>query len=202
MKRIVCVAVLACVVMGGVFAQSRPAAASAAKVRKNAIGMDLFPLFTGIVASEGSDFNGWGTLIGLDFAFSYERLLVPHFSIGADMDITVALAIPKSGDTVSGFLLGLGGELRYYPVSEDLKGLFVGGTLGLELFFNDGKLGVKDGGYFSMTTSVKLGYKAMTRIGLFFEPSIAYVVSESGGGLGSHWGMGTLNAGFRLGFAF
>ena len=99
MKKIVCILALICVIMGAAYAQQNPAtpapapakpaapapapapaaAPAAASVKANAIGVDLFQLVKGFIASDSKNEISATVLVA-----GYERLLSPHYSIGND----------------------------------------------------------------------------------------------------------------------
>jgi len=202
MKKIVCILVLSCTIMGAAFAQQRQTAAAArGKEPKNCITfMDLYPLFSGLIAS---DFQNEIAIISLSFA--YERSVAPHFSVGPDLDM-VFIGYPGINDEGKevnklDFYLGLAAELRYYP-NANFDKFFVGTTLGFDLCSVDGKIKPKDGrGWFSLTSSIKMGYKFLLGKTLFLEPSVGLFASKASEaaplGLGS-----TMRGGLRFGIAF
>ena len=174
MKKVVCVLVLACVIMGGAFAQAKPAASAA----KNAIGFDLIRLFD-VLSPVGS-----GMFLGTTISFAYERQIVPHWSIGPDADIGI---YGRSG--FFGFRLHLAAEGRFYPTANFDK-LFFGTTVGFKLEAGSG------GGHipFGLAISLKTGYKFITSKKLYLEPSLIW---NYDGLYGNYfWG------GLRLGWVF
>jgi hypothetical protein len=217
MKKIVCILVLVCVIMGAAFAQQRPAtpapaapatpAAPAAqaekpKEKKNSLGLDLFQLFKGFVASD-SDSKYSVFIISAD----YERLVAPHFSFGVDLDLYFL-----KFDKVDGSYLGISAEGRYYPQSTNFEKFFLGTTIGYNQLAIDGKAKPENGGFSGLTVSMKAGYKLITKGNMCLEPSLAYVLSKSPPSLlvGSLFGASLpsvptplgWNAGLRLGFVF
>jgi hypothetical protein len=211
MKRIVCTVALTCVLIGAVFAQARPATppaqpakppaqpakpaaapAAATSEAKNALGLDLFQLFKGLIASDSdSDLSFFIVSAG------YERLVAPHYSFGVDLDIYFI----KLGKT-DGNYFSIAAEGRYYPMSENFEKLFVGVTLGYNQLSIDGKSKPENGGFSGLTTSLKVGYKIIANK-LYMEPSLAYVLSKTS--ISSMFGVPTplgWNGGFRLGFLF
>jgi hypothetical protein len=211
MKKIVCILALACLVLGAAFAQQRPATpapapapatpatpanapAEAPKEKKNSLGLDLFQLCKGFVATDsGSKYSLF--IICVD----YERLIVPHFSIGADIDMYF---LDFNG--VNGLYLGFLAEGRYYPQSTNFEKLFLGTTIGYNLLSIDGKTKPENGGFSGLTVSLKMGYKVITKSNIYLEPSLAYVLSKSSMGYGLPsiptplgW-----NGGLRFGFVF
>jgi hypothetical protein len=193
-KLLFCVAVLTLVCAGTAFAQQRPAAKPATPERKNALALDAFQLFKGFIATDSD--NGFS-----DFAVSasYERLVAPHFSIGADMDFQFLKFEVDGGDDVDGLYFSIAAEGRYYP-SANFEKFFLGTTLGYNQLSIDGKTKPENGGFTSMIISLKMGYKLVTKSGFYLEPSLAYVLSKSSivfipTPLG--W-----NGGLRIGIAF
>jgi len=192
-KKIVCILVMACVVMGAVFAQAKPAtpapatpapaapaapaaSASAAKVKSNAISMDFIPLFRGLFYATDTDINE--DYIVFPLSVSYERLLVPHFSIGGNVDLYIyKLAEDYDGDDIPGLYFSMAAEGRYYPMAAFDK-LFFGTTFGFNAFSVDGKTKTKDGGFAGLLFSVKTGYKVVMKNIIYLEPSLSYVMSK------------------------
>ena len=228
MKKIACVLVMACVITAGAFAQQKPGASapaasgggggggSSAKVFKNSIGMDVVPLFTGIINYK--EVNDRYKYSDFRISFSYERLIVPHFSIGPDVDMWYAKLDNEKGKDPDFFYLCIAGEGRYYP-SANFDKLFFGAALGFNVFSNDGKTKEEDGGYAGLFVAIKTGYKVITSKGFYMEPSLSYVLSEpdnlpallgSLGYFGAISGTSTKglyltsgwNVGLRLGFSF
>ena len=181
MKKVVCVVVLACVIMGGAFAQAKPAAAASAA--KNSIGFDLFRLFDNLI------YFKTGYALGTTIAFSYERQILPHWSIGPDVEMQLW------GSTgFFGFGLVMAAEGRYYPMA-DFSKFFLGTTFGF---------GIKSIGYtgsardtdFGLIVSLKMGYKLVTTKKIYLEPSLSYVHSAQVL-YGDRW-----QGGLRLGWSF
>jgi len=208
MKKIACVLVLACVVMAGAFAQQKPAAApapaapaasgggSSAKVFKNSIGMDVVPLIDGIIAWEDDD---WGTHTLICLSFSYERLIVPHFSIGGNLatyfgKFKFDSSYLKDKDYA---YFCMAAEGRYYPMANFDK-LFFGSAFGFNVFSYDGKTKEKDGGFAGLYFALKTGYKVQTSKGFYMEPSLSYTLSENS----TLWDPNGWDVGLRLGFSF
>ena len=211
MKKFVCILVLACVVMGGAFAQAKPAARGA----KNAIAMDVFRLFDGLTSFEK------GTAIGATVSFSYERSIVPHWSLGPNLDLGF---FGSTGYFL--FNLGVAAEGRYYPFANFDK-FFVGTSLGFTVsvdsykrslgygygyydyynlyglldyalyddpdYYGPGTAPKKSNAVFGLSVMIKAGYKLITSKKFYLEPSLAY---------GYRGGGGVWQGGLRLGFAF
>ena len=195
MKRTVCAMVLACAVITGAFAQARPAAPAAAPARrepKNAVAMDVFPLFKGFIAAEKN-------FLMIFVSASYERNIAPHFGIGPTLDFYLIHYAAPFGMSYTNLYFSLAFEGRYYPAA-NFDGLFIGTTLGFNVYSADGHTSADEGGFMGLTTSLKMGYKL--RIGSIFyaEPSLSWVLSkfaadETPTPLG--W-----QGGLRLGFTF
>jgi len=196
MKKMVCVLVLACVIVGAVFAQAKPAAAPVEKSRKNSIGMDLVPLVRGFINWDERD--NLYTYTEFRVSFSYERSVVPHFSIGGNFDTWFSKMDVEYGKDHDSFYVAISGEGRYYPTANFDK-FFVGTALGFNVYSVDGKSKEDDGGFAGLLFAVKTGYKVITSSGFYMEPSLSYVLSESTrtGDGPSGW-----NVGMRLGFSF
>jgi hypothetical protein len=201
MKKYVCIWLLVCAGMGTAFAQQEPAdgatpaetAPAAPKERKNSLGLDLFQLFNGFIASDSdSDFTVFIVSAG------YERLIVPHFSLGADLD----LYFLKLGSR-DGAYFSLAAEGRYYPMSENFEKFFLGTTLGFNVLSLDGSTKPEKGGFSGLIVSLKAGYKLITAKNIYLEPSLGYVLSKSS--MASMFGVPTplgWNGGLRFGFVF
>jgi hypothetical protein len=194
MKKIICILILTCVIIGAAFAQQKPAtpapapapakpaapapapaaAPAASSDKANAFGADLFQLVKGFIASD-DDFKVFIIVAG------YERLVSPHFSIGAAFDVYFLTNVPGTGDK-NGNYLNIALEGRYYTSSENFDKFFVGTTLGYSLLSIDGKTKAEDGGFSGLSTSLKMGYKYMAKSGFYIEPSLAYVLSKSSNG--------------------
>jgi hypothetical protein len=193
MKKRICVLLLTFAVMGAAFAQEQPEEAQAetkavTKVatkrgRENSIALDVFPLFNGFIAA---DIDAGFT----DFAISasFERLVVPHFSIGGNMDIQFLRFEVKGGDDRNGSYFGMSAEGRYYP-TENFEKFFLGATLGFYVVSRAGKTNYKyvndsiqrvDDKFLegSLTVSLKMGYKYITKSGFYMESSLAYALSK------------------------
>ena len=177
MRKIVCVLVLSCVIMGTAFAQQEAAVSA-----QNAVAMDMFTLTKGIIASD-KDFTD------ISISVSYERLLAPHFSIGPDLDFYY---LTFDTSDINGFYFCLAAEGRYYPTA-DFDKFFIGTTLGLNVLSIDGKRKAKDGGFSGLTTSLKMGYKLLIGKMFYMEPSLGYVLSKSSTGVSAKKSGGSLS---------
>jgi len=163
--------------------------------KKNAVGLDLIPLFRGMLATNGDEER-----LFVPFALSYERVIAAHYSIGVDVDVTPG----KVADEDGGYLyFGLGLAARYYPQSNGLDKFFMGATIGYNMQSIDGKTKVEEGGFSGLFITMRTGYKVVTKSGFFLEPSISYTYSKTND---MTFGM-TPQAmfwqpGLRLGFSF
>lgn len=204
MKKIVCILALTCVVMGGAFAQAKaaapaapapaaPAAAAkapepAAPAAKNAISLDFFPLFTGLIDSYSNDY---ATFSDFRFSTAYERYLVPHFSIGGNIEMYFLKMDydAKGVDDDDGFYFSLAAEGRYYPLANFDK-FFIGTTLGVNSFQLNGKKADEEhGGFSGLIVSLKSGYKVVLAKILFVEPSLSWALSKESGPNGWQGGL-------------
>ena len=184
-------AVLALAGAGMASAQAAEPAASGAS--KNTITLDAIPLFKGFIASD-SDADTFFFCM----AFAYERLVAPHFSIGAELDI-----YPGSlGKDVGYMYFGMAAAGRFYPMSEQMEKFFIGANLGFNTQSIDGKSKPEDGGFTGLTIGLKAGYKLLMGKMFSVEPSMSYTYSKSG----EVMGMVPLNLGWqgglRIGIAF
>jgi hypothetical protein len=200
MKKTMCI-LLMMVCAGMVFAQAKtaspPATRPAIRVAapepdtENAIGIDLFPLFKGIIAGDSENKSSYYCIVA-----GYEHLIAPHLSIGAN----ISYYIIDFNKDLSGNYFSLTGELRVYSDSESIGEFFFGTAVGFNMFSVDGKSDKDAGGFIGLLASLKTGYKLITESGFFIEPSLSYVLSKY-----SEWSdvppLG-LEGGFRLGFAF
>jgi len=181
MKKILCFLILTCLILGTAFAQAKPAtpppapaqpakpAANTSNEQKNALAIDMFQLFKGFVAGDSDS----KTFMFIN-ALSYERLIVPHFSIGGDMDLWFMKV-----SNIPCFYLSMAAEGRYYP-SANFDKFFLGTTLGFNLLSIDGgKADSAHGGFFGLIVSLKAGYKIVIKK-MYIEPSMAYVLSKKG----------------------
>jgi len=204
MKKIVCILVLICVIMGAAFAQQKPAtpapapapapaaAPAASSAKANAVGLDVFQLVKGVIATDKDSTPEVSVFI---IVAGYERLVSPHFTLGAALDMYFITR--GSGNTkVESKYFNAAAEGRYYPSSENFEKFFVGTTLGYSQLSIDGST---KAGFTGLSTSLKMGYKVITAKGFFMEPSLAYVLQKGTGGYGIPLGW---NGGLRLGWVF
>jgi hypothetical protein len=172
-----------------VFALTAHAAAtkSGANDSKNSIALDAFPLLKGSIAST-DDFSD------ISISVAYERLVIPHFSIGPDLEMYF---MSYENDDFMHFYFSLTAEGRYYT-DADFEKFFFGTTLGFNLLAVDGKTKAKYGGFSGLTTSLKGGYKLIFSESFYMEPSMSWVLSKSVN-LPTPLGW---QGGLRIGFAF
>jgi hypothetical protein len=160
--------------------------------RKNAISLDLIPLFKGIIALDSDADTGFFCM-----ALGYERLIAPHFTIGAEIDL-----YPGQFWDVDYMYFSLAAVGRYYPMSERLEKLYLGTHVGFNVQAIDGKTGAEYGGFSGLLIGLEAGYKLMLGKMFFVEPSMSYTYSKSG----ELFGMVPLNlgwqAGLRIGISF
>jgi len=162
-------------------------------VKSNAVTLDTIPLFKGFIASNSDDDTFFFCM-----AFAYERLILPHFTIGAELDMYPG----KFWDT-SYFYFGLAATGRFYPMSEYMERFFMGASLGINTQAVDGKTNPDDGGFFGLTIGLRAGYRLLLGDLFFIEPSMAYTYAKTDGFL---FGMTPQNigwqAGLRVGVSF
>jgi hypothetical protein len=154
-KKLILVLLVLIISAGAVFAQ------------KNAVALDMFPLFKGFIASDIDE----KTLL-FCMPLGYEYLIAPHFTIGGDLDMYFG----KAGGS-GGFYMGLAAAGRYYPMSQGLDKFFLGASFGFNMLLIEGKT---DYGFVGLFTSLKAGYKLTFSNNFFIEPSMAYVLSKMG----------------------
>ncbi|MDR0444339.1 MAG: hypothetical protein LBH44_13140 [Treponema sp.] len=160
MKKFLVILLLVCTA-GAVFA----------KDKKNSASLDLFPLFKGLLASDPDN-----DIVFVCFGLNYERLIAPNFSAVGGLDLYPGKIAKKDGDY---FYFGMNAGLRCYPMATFDK-LFIGGSLGFNLQAINGKTKEENNGFAGPTISVTAGYKMLNKAGLFFEPSMSYILSKSG----------------------
>jgi hypothetical protein len=189
---------------GAVFAQEKAEAAEAAPgIRKNAITMDAMPLFRGLVAIDGDTDTGYFCM-----AFAYERLLAPHFTIGAEIDL-----YPGKMAKADYIYFSLAAAGRFYPMSEYMEKFFIGTDLGFNVQAINGHADAKYGGFAGLLIGLKAGYKLLFTDKFFMEPSMSYTYSKasnsesSGSDFLDFFGMTTpvnsgWQAGLRIGILF
>jgi hypothetical protein len=175
MKKFVCIMVLACLVLSAAFAQ------------KASFGVDIFQLLKGVIGSDSdSDTSIFITSVG------YESLIAPHFSFGIDGDVHF-IKVEK----IDCLYFGVAAAGRYYPMSAGIDKFFIGTSVGFNSFSVDGKTKPENGGFQGLFTSLKVGYKIVTK-GFYIEPSMSYVLSK----IGIYTPPLGWNGGLRIGLLF
>ena len=173
-KKIVFLAVLVMVCMGTVHTQ------------ENALSLDLFPLFKGVLASDSDAKTSYYC-----FALGYERLVIPHFSIGANLDL-----FPGKFMDIDFFYLSVAATGRYYTMSEHFEKFFVGGLFGINRLSIDGKAKPENGGFLDLIFGLNAGYRMIFPNNLYAEPSMSYIYAKTDGVVGPlGW-----QAGLRIGY--
>ncbi len=194
---------------GGIFEESSEVIeiAKGPIERKNAISLDLFPLFKGIAASENTDSFEIGLFA---LALAYERLIVPHFSIGAGIDAYFG-NIETAGENMPLVYFSLQAKTRFYPLSESADKLFLGASIGFNLLSVDGETDRDESfgaGFAGFTAVLEAGYRLIIEKGFYVEPAISYVLSKAPmiaeGGVTGIPELTPLDweGGLRIGFAF
>jgi hypothetical protein len=168
MKRIWVVSlVLLMMGAGTVFGQAKQAASNE---KKNAISLDLFQLFKGIIASD-TDADTYF----VDFSLNYERLIAPHFGLGVQLDL-----FPGKVFDISYFYFGMSAFFRHYPMSANAEKFFLGTSLGFNVQAVDGKAKPETGGFSGLTVALQAGYRLMLSSNfVYIEPSMSYVLSKT-----------------------
>ena len=180
------VLLLACA--GGVFAQDAEEAAPSASAgagKPNGIYLDIMPTLKGFVASYFMDHGGKYEAFTFAISLGYERLVIPHLSAGAAIDLMPGqFKIGKETYPIFGF--GMAATCRYYIMSPQMERWFVGFHLGFNLLSVDGstnaysnKSGDTGGGYVGLTTGVNTGFRIPLGGMFFIEPSIGYNYAKS-----------------------
>jgi len=167
MKKINCLLALVFVCTGLVFAQEQTDTESV--TRKNAITMDLMTLFKGFIASDSNSDTIFGCM-----SFAYERLILPRFSVGAEVDL-----YPGTLNNISFMYFGFAAAARYYPMSPDMEKFFFGALFGFNLLSTDGKIDVDNGDFTGMFAGLRAGYKLPVTNMFFIEPSMSYIYSKT-----------------------
>jgi hypothetical protein len=155
MKKFICAMLLAAGLSAGLAAQSKMAA-----------GLDLMPLFKGVI---WSDTDEELSLIALSPSFEYR--IAPHYSIGGTADLWFGKV-----STLSIFYLGINAQGRWYPLSEGLDKLFLGAALGYE------RCTVEDVAkpiFSGFTAGLQAGWRLLVTPNFFVEPSMAFVIAET-----------------------
>jgi hypothetical protein len=160
-----------------IFAQEEPAAETpepaAPGVKKNAVTLDMIPLLKGLIAYDSDADTSFFCV-----AAAYERLVAPHFSFGAEIDV-----YPGKVFDVDYLYFSLALAGRFYSMSEYMEKFFIGASLGFNSQSIDGKTKAEYGGFTGLLVSLKAGYKLLFTDTFFVEPSLSYTYSKSGFGL-------------------
>lgn len=178
MKKILCIAVLACVIMGSAFAQQKAAASPTAGAKSSA-ALDIIPLFGSFTG-----FSEKNKTFRLGIEASYERLIAPHWSAGVNLIVgfkSTPVDYDIWGDVrdetgIFKLNFGLDAEGRYYPFA-DFDMLFLGATLGFRV--STGFLAYTLAGYtypgeFGLNVGIKAGYKLVTSKRFYLEPALSF----------------------------
>jgi len=119
MKKLNCLLVVALFCTYYVFAQEQTEEKIDMEpvMRNNAITLDLMTLFKGFIASDSNTDTFFGCM-----SFGYERLILPRFSVGAELDV-----YPGNFYGKSYMFFSLAAAARYYPLSEYMEKVFLAG---------------------------------------------------------------------------
>ena len=156
--KLACCVILVLVCAGAAFAQD-------AGGKANAITLDLIPLLKGLLASDSDSDQSYFCI-----SAGYERLIAPHFSLGAEVD----LYLGEHGRDVDYLYMGVAAAGRYYPMSEYMEKFFIGASIGFNSQWIDGKSEARYGGFQGPLIGVKAGYKVLMGNAFFVEPSMSY----------------------------
>jgi hypothetical protein len=162
---------------------------SAQQTKTIAVGVDTMPLFKGFIWADSDADKSLAAL-----APSFEYVVVPHFSIGAAVDLYFG-ELAK----VDIFYFGLAVHGRWYPLSVGLDKLFLDAGLGFNSYAVDGETDSEAGGFKGLTVGLKAGWKLMMGRTFFMEPSMAYVYAKTRGSVPTPLGW---QAGLSIGVAF
>jgi hypothetical protein len=163
MKKICFFLALALVCAGAAFGQSG---------KKNALSVDVAPLFRGLVVSQ----NGNPDIGFFGAGLFYERLFGSRYSLGGRFDFIKGdysnNVAPKDVDIT---YLAASVHGRVYPLSQGLEKFYLDAGIGFNSINIDAPNHKKEGG---MTFALKMGYKQFFNGLIFVEPSIAFVYAE------------------------
>jgi len=198
-KRVLTVLLFACMVTGAAYAQARtqtpaqtqPAqpAAQPQKESKSALSIDFFPLMKGFIATDNDkDLSCFYVAVGFD------HLIAPSHTIGANIDLYY-----EDYNNIDLVYFGLSFTYKYFTMSEKAEKGFVGGTVGFNIFSNDGKTKSDEGGFMGFTVGLIGGYRIIIK-NIFLEPSLSYILAKTPSFGGGHTPLGW-QGGFRLGFS-
>jgi hypothetical protein len=153
--------------------QAVPAGQTGGGAAKTAVSLDLSPLVKGIIWTDNDkDYSLFALALG------FERLVRPHYTVGAVADLYFGEAGKNADGAISISYFGLAVHGRYYPQSAGMEKFFIDAGLGFNVFSFDGESDSKKGGFTGLTMSLKAGYKLMLTPGFFFEPSMAFVYAK------------------------
>jgi opacity protein-like surface antigen len=161
-------AVLTLVCTGFVFAQEQTDDTKPV-TRKNAITLDALTLFKGFIASDGNSDSIFGCI-----SLGYEGLILPHFSIGAEIDVYPGKLYDKDY-----MFWGLAAAARYYPMSEYMEKFFIGALIGFNMQLIDWQIDADSEGFYGMFAGLRAGYKLQITDIFFIEPSMSYIYSKT-----------------------
>ncbi|MDR1249144.1 MAG: hypothetical protein LBK63_07570 [Treponema sp.] len=163
MKKICLFLALALLCAGAAFGQSG---------KKNALSVDVAPLFRGFVAGHDDD----PEIKYLGAGVFYERLLGSRYSLGGRFDFIHG---KYSLGPVEGDITYLAGSIhgRVYPLSQGLEKFYLDTGIGFNSIDIDVPAHNKKGG--GMTFALQIGYKQFFNGMIFVEPSIAFVYAET-----------------------
>jgi hypothetical protein len=138
--------------------------------KKNALSVDVAPLFRGFVA--GHDDKPDVRFIGV--GVFYERLLGSRYSLGGRFDFIHGEYDSGVAETDITYLAGsIHG--RVYPLSQGLEKFYLDTGIGFNSIDIDLPGHKKEGG---MTFALQIGYQQFFNSVIFVEPSIAFVYAE------------------------
>jgi len=200
MKKLVIILVLAIIAAGGIFAQEEFVQEETEEnseeavhgVRRDSITLDIITLVKGFIASDNDTDTSFFCI-----SASYERLVAPHFSFGAEADVYFG----KLYD-VSYMYFGVAAAGRFYTMSEHMEKFFIGASLGFNSQSVDGKTDAENGGFSGLTVGLRAGYKLLFAETFFVEPSMSYTYSKGGEFFGATPVNIGWQGGLRIGFSF
>jgi hypothetical protein len=145
---------------------------------RNAVSVDIVPLAKGVIAFDtGAGISVFG------ISAEYERVLIPHYSVGVRVDF-YGVGKDDDGLKTSGAYFGFAVQGRWYALSESLEKFFWGVGIGFNTLAakDDGGTEIKALGMSGMTFTMKAGWKLFfvpKAPAFFVEPSIAYALAKS-----------------------
>ncbi|MDR1617489.1 MAG: hypothetical protein LBS06_00390 [Treponema sp.] len=138
----------------------------AAPAGENAVSLDIMPIFKGIIASDKDVHSLYFNIL----TPAYERSIVPHFSVGAEMDLWFGRFAKKRPFTYFAMIA----HGRWYPLA-DFSKFFVDAGLGFNLL-RSSKVGANE--FTGLIAGLKVGWKHHFNPSFYVEPSIAYNYSK------------------------